>query len=349
MVRDDGLASVLLDGRVMTRIVFVLMFTACIVGDGGELPGPSVDGPADSAYSASGQAVTWPLLVAGDSNQNVTTLQYLLEWAGFPTAKTGAFDAATVTAVRDFQASRSLGADAVVGTMTWDALLENASVDEGDVGAAVEAVQYVLKGRYGANLAVTGTLGPTTLAAVRAFQTSRCLAATGVVGRYTWNALIAERSFCQSSLVAAASRVLAAHRAGTLTLWDETFGRADGADALANITATAAGGRAKTSCYGGAPCTSVMLSQRLVGSMAALREQRGFDYFVTAIAGASHSAGSLHYLGRAFDVDEVNGVRIQGDSATSRAFMAACRELGAVEVFGPNNDAAHQDHIHCGW
>jgi zinc D-Ala-D-Ala carboxypeptidase len=49
-------------------------------------------------------------------------------------------------------------------------------------------------------------------------------------------------------------------------------------------------------------------------------------------------------------MDEVNGVRIQGDSATARAFMAACRELGAIEVLGPSNDpAGHSDHIHCAW
>jgi len=333
----------------MRRYLIALLLPACIVGDDTPIPSStSEDGPADSALTAA-TPVTWPRLAIGDSNPNVTTLQYLLTWNGFPAAKTGAFDGATRTAVQEFQRSRSLSADGIAGPKTWEEVIVTASVNEADAGEAVSAVQYLLKNRYGANLAVTGTLGPTTLAALRAFQTSRCLAPTGVAGRYTWNALVAEHSFCKSPVVAAASSVLDAHRAGTLTLWNETFGRADGADPLSNITATATGGRAKTSCYGGAPCTTVLLSERLVSGMARLREQRGFDYFVTSIAGASHSVGSLHYDGRAFDVDEVNGVRIQGDSATARAFMAACRELGAIEVLGPNNDPGHQDHVHCAW
>ena len=133
-------------------------------------------------------------------------------------------------------------------------------------------------------------------------------------------------------------------------LWDETFGRADGASPLDNVTDVAAGRPAATSCYGGAPCDDVALTQALLSGMVAHATERGHSYFVTAIAGASHSAGSLHYDGRAFDVDEVDGIRIQGDSATARSFMDACRALGATEVFGPSNDpAGHSDHLHCGW
>lgn len=91
------------------------------------------------------------------------------------------------------------------------------------------------------------------------------------------------------------------------------------------------------------------LSNGLLGGMAGLREQFGYRYFVTAIAGASHSAGSYHYAGRAFDIDEINGVVINGDSTAARNFMAACRTLGAIEVLGPSNDAGHRDHIHCAW
>jgi len=345
--RHDGdLAGGLLEPTGMTRILLILLFTGCVISEEGDLDAPSPEGKIDGA----GPSLTWPRLAAGASSPDVTTLQYLLTWSGFPTARNGVFDAATATAVRAFQRSRSLAPDAVVFTATWEQLIEGATIDAGDQGGAVEALQYLLKNRFGAGLSVTGKLGPTTLAALREVQRSRCLEATGVLGRYTWNALIAGSSFCRSPAVAAATRVLAAHRAQTLTLWNQTFGRADGADPLANITAAAAGRPAKTSCYGGAPCTSVMLTERLLASMAALREQRGFRYFVTAIAGATHSVGSLHYLGRAFDIDEVNGVRIQGDSAAARSFMAACRELGASEVFGPSNDpAGHSDHVHCGW
>jgi hypothetical protein len=132
-------------------------------------------------------------------------------------------------------------------------------------------------------------------------------------------------------------------------LWNQTFGQFDGADPLSNIRDAVAGAAAKTSCYGNAPCTRVTLSSALLDGMANLRSQYGYRYFVTAIAGATHASGSLHYAGRAFDLDEVNGVRINGDSTIARQVMSACTALGAIEVFGPSNDAGHQDHIHCGW
>jgi GH25 family lysozyme M1 (1,4-beta-N-acetylmuramidase) len=140
------------------------------------------------------------------------------------------------------------------------------------------------------------------------------------------------------------------HHAERLTLWEQTFGRFDGADPLSNIDDTAEGGAALTSCYGTAPCDSVLLSINLLEAMRDLREVYGYQYFVTSIAGASHSANSLHYAGRAVDVDEINGVRVNGHTAATQAFMNACWSLGAVEVFGPSNDPAdHGDHIHCGF
>jgi hypothetical protein len=144
-----------------------------------------------------------------------------------------------------------------------------------------------------------------------------------------------------------AAGVLSLHGSGAIQLWDQTFGRRDGADPLSNIRDAAAGRSAKTSCYGGAPCNRVQLSSRLVSGMAKLRQQYGYRYFVTAIAGASHSAGSYHYAGRAIDVDQVNGVKIQGNSSLARGFMSACSALGAIEVLGPSNRSDHQDHIHC--
>jgi hypothetical protein len=147
----------------------------------------------------------------------------------------------------------------------------------------------------------------------------------------------------------AASDLLAYHAAGSIVLWDQTFGRRDGADPLSNVRDAAAGRAARTSCYGGAPCTTVRLSPALLSGLAALRGRYGYRYFVTAIAGASHSSGSYHYAGRAADFDEINGVKINGNTAAARGFMAACSALGATEVLGPSNRADHQDHIHCAW
>jgi len=142
--------------------------------------------------------------------------------------------------------------------------------------------------------------------------------------------------------------VLDNHFQGTTTLWNQTFGRQDGASPLENITDAAAGRPAKTSCYGGAPCNEVFLSANMLSAMVSLVDDYGYKTFVTSIAGAAHSAGSYHYQGRAFDIDEINGQRIYGDSPAARSFMQACWNLGAVEVFGPSNDpSGHYDHIHC--
>ncbi len=147
-----------------------------------------------------------------------------------------------------------------------------------------------------------------------------------------------------------AQSLLMEHQANAVVFWEQQFGgRVDGADALSNLRDTANGGAARRSVHGTAPGGSVQLSTAMLDAMLAL-EALGFRYFVTSVAGGSHSSGSLHYSGRAFDVDEVNGVLIRGDSTLARSFMSACRELGAIEVFGPSNDpAGHFDHLHCGW
>ena len=111
-----------------------------------------------------------------------------------------------------------------------------------------------------------------------------------------------------------AADILAAHDRGAITLWDQNFGHDDGADPLRNLRDAAHGRRASRSCHGRAPCGGVSLDGRLLRGMRALIEQYDLRYFVTSVAGASHSAGSLHYSGRAVDIDEVNGARVFGVS-----------------------------------
>jgi peptidoglycan hydrolase-like protein with peptidoglycan-binding domain/GH25 family lysozyme M1 (1,4-beta-N-acetylmuramidase) len=62
------------------------------------------------------------------------------------------------------------------------------TLTEGDSGAAVQTLQTRLN-VWGANLAVDGSFGPLTLAAVRAFQTQHGLTVDGIVGPQTWAAL----------------------------------------------------------------------------------------------------------------------------------------------------------------
>lgn len=327
------------------------LLSGCVVGDESAEPGdPAADGDTDQLASNAAEApppssLVWPTLRLDDSNRTVVTAQYLLRHAGMSVSVDGSFGPGTESAVRTFQRDQGLASDGVIGSATWARLVVD--LRSGDSNAAVSAMQDQLKNRYGLSLDVSGSFGSTTSSRVKTFQAGRCLASTGTVGAYTWHALVADRSYCAGG--GSASTILASHDAGTLTLWNQTFGQFDGADPLSNIRDAVAGVAVKTSCYGNAPCTRVKLSSSLLDGMAKLRTQYGYRYFVTAIAGATHSFGSLHYAGRAFDLDEVNGVRITGDSTLARQLMAACSALGATEVLGPSNDSGHQDHIHCGW
>ena len=65
----------------------------------------------------------------------------------------------------------------------------------------------------------------------------------------------------------AAQQILSNHNSRRLTLWDQSFGRYDGADPLSNIKDAAAGRAAKTSCYGTAPCNTVRLKDGLLNAM----------------------------------------------------------------------------------
>lgn len=172
----------------------------------------------------------------------------------------------------------------------------------------------------------------------------------GVRGYVATDFLCRAGSIADTSRAGLAQTLLGHHDHGDAELWSQNFGRLDGASPLDNVLDAAAGLASRRSCHGGAPCGTVLLDPALLGALNALVEERGFRFFVTSIAGAAHSPGSLHYAGRAVDVDEVNGVRIYGNSPQATAFMNACWSLGAVEVFGPSNDpVGHFDHIHCAW
>jgi len=62
-------------------------------------------------------------------------------------------------------------------------------VRRGDQQHPVKTLQYLLRDR-GRNLTVDGVFGPSTDAAVRAFQQQKGLTVDGIVGPNTWSALI---------------------------------------------------------------------------------------------------------------------------------------------------------------
>lgn len=118
--------------------------------------------------------------------------------------------------------------------------------------------------------------------------------------------------------------------------------------AYQNIVDTANGLPAKTSTFSAVGRTNVNLDLDLLRGILALHLLDGFNFRITAIAGGDHSANSRHYIGKAFDVDTINGARINSSHPYFRAFMDACRAYGATEVLGPG-DAGHSTHVHCAW
>ncbi|MGJ8697543.1 MAG: hypothetical protein ACSHYF_14595 [Verrucomicrobiaceae bacterium] len=127
----------------------------------------------------------------------------------------------------------------------------------------------------------------------------------------------------------------------------QVSGRYDGASAWDNIVRASEGKAVKRSWYGTAPGGYVKLNPRMVKAMKTLARE-GYRFRVTSIAGGSHSRSSRHYAGVAFDVDEINGVRVSYNSPYWRSFLRRCRKLGATETLGPG-DRGHSSHIHAAW
>lgn len=63
-----------------------------------------------------------PTIRSGSRGQDVRDLQKALKAAGFDVAEDGVFGPATAKAVKEFQRSKNLDADGVVGPKTWGAL-----------------------------------------------------------------------------------------------------------------------------------------------------------------------------------------------------------------------------------
>lgn len=95
-------------------------------------------------------------------------------------------------------------------------------VRQGDTGFRVSAVQHLLRQR-GYSLTADGIFGTGTDSAVRSFQSSRGLAADGIVGQHTWTALIVNvQSGSQGEAVVGVQKCLTAK--GWSTTADGIFG-----------------------------------------------------------------------------------------------------------------------------
>lgn len=172
------------------------------------------------------QAPPRPTLRLGSTGRAVSEIQAMLTLLGyFEEPVDGRYQEPTEAAVKAFQADAGLTDDGIAGPATWDKLLPSPSTeftppdvaetatnddeatggsDEDDVdtpvalptlrqgmtGPAVTRVQETLKARGFYLGVVDGIFGPGTEAAVMEFQSSAQLAADGVVGPATWQALL---------------------------------------------------------------------------------------------------------------------------------------------------------------
>lgn len=167
------------------------------------------------------QAPTRPTLRMGSTGSAVSEMQAMLILLDyFEGPVDGQFQATTESAVKQFQADVGLTDDGIVGPATWEKLLPTPSTEftppevpaepvatpedtdaedtpielptlrPGMTGPAVSRVQETLSRRGFYNGAIDGIFGPGTEAAVKAFQESVQLAADGVVGPATWEALL---------------------------------------------------------------------------------------------------------------------------------------------------------------
>jgi peptidoglycan hydrolase-like protein with peptidoglycan-binding domain len=135
----------------------------------------------------------WPLVKRGDRVFPVRPLQQLLRARNHSVAVDGIFGPLTEGAVKAFQQSKGLGADGIVGPLTWPKLI--VQVKRGSTGDGVRGVQEVIKFHdvsdgEGPEIHVDGIFGPRTDSWIRGFQTAVGTASDGIVGPITWRALV---------------------------------------------------------------------------------------------------------------------------------------------------------------
>ncbi len=134
----------------------------------------------------------WPTLELGDSGNEVTALQHLLNEYNQLVTVDGVFGNQTRAAVINFQDIAGITADGIVGKKTWKKLVSEVELYKGNSGDAVFALQKLLKNKFGYSITVDGIYGNATYNAVVDFQESYYLDPDGLVDPVTWQALIGD-------------------------------------------------------------------------------------------------------------------------------------------------------------
>ena len=134
----------------------------------------------------------YPTLRSGSNGNFVYLLQYILTQNGYNIVVDGSFGPNTLNAVTAFQTANGLTADGIVGPRTWQTLLvlpPRPTVRQGSRGIYVRYLQEKLTSKLYPVGAIDGIFGNGTRQAVVAFQQENNLAADGIVGPLTWDAV----------------------------------------------------------------------------------------------------------------------------------------------------------------
>jgi hypothetical protein len=155
------------------------------VGGGTKAPAPSPHCGVRIDFASYG------VLRRGDSGAKVKALQCLLKQQGVYDGKlNGSYNLATARAVTRFQKKYATLADTgVANRPTWMVLLAKGSPSFSKVGSgsnAVRRIQRALNAAADEELPISGVFDRRTEAAVKRYQTSRGLPATGVMTSATW-------------------------------------------------------------------------------------------------------------------------------------------------------------------
>jgi N-acetylmuramoyl-L-alanine amidase/Putative peptidoglycan binding domain len=133
----------------------------------------------------------WPDIWRFVNSPVVQVGQYLLNYNGYAVNTDGAFTAATIAAVADFQAKHAIPVDpdATFTDATWEALVPE--LDKDAIGLPVTAVQFMLSRKgYAPDVAMTGEFDYATKKAVQDIQGLHGLTPNGKVDVATWCALV---------------------------------------------------------------------------------------------------------------------------------------------------------------
>lgn len=130
---------------------------------------------------------SWPNLAQGNTGENVSALQCLLNFRNNNTALAvdGSFGPAVYNAVVAFQKSKGITANGIAGKDTLSRLV--AVVQNGARNEAVRGAQYLLSKFE--SLSIDGSFGPGSVTATRSFQDNMGIEVDGSVGPITWQYL----------------------------------------------------------------------------------------------------------------------------------------------------------------